>query len=57
MSEKDKMQATELAKIMDNAKLLGERATSFMDGYVKGYIDKSKEAKTENPDKEEGGAA
>lgn len=33
MSEKEKMQTEELAKIMDDAKPLGKSALSFMAGY------------------------
>ena len=37
MSEKEKMQTEELAKIMDDAKPLGKSALSFMAGFVQGY--------------------
>lgn len=53
MSEKDKMQATELAKIMVDAESLGGRATSFMDGYVKGYIDRRREEEVEDLNEKE----
>lgn len=45
MSEKEKMQTEELAKIMDNAKPLGKSALSFMAGFVQGY----KEAQSADP--------
>lgn len=45
MSEKEKMQTAELAKIMDDAKPLGKSAISFMAGFVQGY----KEAQTADP--------
>lgn len=51
MSEKDKMQTAELAKIMDDAKPLGKSAISFMAGFVQGY----KEAQTADPAENPGG--
>ena len=51
MSEKDKMQTAELAKIMDDAKPLGKSAISFMAGFVQGY----KEAQTADPAEKTGG--
>lgn len=51
MSEKEKMQTEELAKIMDDAKPLGKSALSFMAGFVQGY----KEAQSADPAENTGG--
>ena len=54
MSEKEKMQTEELAKIMDDAKPLGKSALSFMAGFVQGYKEAQSADPVENTGRKEG---
>lgn len=54
MSEKEKMQTEELAKIMDDAKPLGKSALSFMAGFVQGYKEAQSADPAENTGRKEG---
>ena len=49
MSEKEKMQTEELAKIMDDAKPLGKSALSFMAGFVQGYKEARAQTRRRTP--------
>lgn len=53
MSEKEKMQTEELAKIMDDAKPLGKSALSFMAGFVQGYKEAQSADPAEKPEERE----
>lgn len=54
MSEKEKMQTEELARIMDDAKPLGKSALSFMAGFVQGYKEAQSADPAENTGRKEG---
>ena len=54
MSEKEKMQTEELAKIMDDAKPLGKSALSFMAGFGQGYKEAQSADPAENTGRKEG---
>jgi hypothetical protein len=53
MSEKEKMQTEELARIMDDAKPLGKSALSFMAGFVQGYKEAQSADPAEKPEEKE----
>ena len=53
MSEKEKMQTEELARIMDDAKPLGKSALSFMAGFVQGCKETRKEMEAKKTQREQ----
>lgn len=53
MSEKEKMQTEELAKIMDDAKPFGKLALSFMAGFMQGCKETRKEMEIKKTQREQ----